>query len=221
MIPKIHHLFWATPTPLPQKLQEYRASWCRNNPKWHSCLWTLEDVLTMAKDLSVVFEMLKHPDLHWVLKSDIARWVILWRCGGVYSDTDVECLKPMDCFLDNVAFCGRNMKPDGISNCVVGAVKGNAHMLSIAIGTAQGIADNFEDANKTIIGYGARYASKMLEQCPTIYPEGHFAPIKWSEIRYGTAKPSSAYPDAYCVHYYCGLDKDGWVRQTIMPEKKA
>jgi len=31
-------------------------------------------------------------------KSDIARYEILYRIGGLYIDTDFECLKPFDIF---------------------------------------------------------------------------------------------------------------------------
>ena len=35
-------------------------------------------------------------------KSDIFRYEILYRFGGVYVDTDFECIKPFECFAQNV-----------------------------------------------------------------------------------------------------------------------
>lgn len=42
----------------------------------------------------------------WAFVSDYARIDVLYQYGGVYLDTDVELLKPLDDFLDYPLFCG-------------------------------------------------------------------------------------------------------------------
>lgn len=160
-------------------------------------------------------ELLFSEKLHWVLKSDIARWLIIWLYGGVYSDTDVECLKPMDRFLDDKAFCAHSITPNIVGNAVFGGISGYQLFLDIACAEAEKISSNIEGANKTIVDYGVNLAGKMLLQCEKIYPAEYFYPVSWGQRREGRARPASDYPDAYCMHHWSGMDEDGWYSETI------
>lgn len=218
MIPPIHHLVWCTPNDFLLKFYAFRLSWMLRNPSWDFRFWRLED-LPYDKFPPVCAEMLRHPDLHWVLKSDIARWLLVWLYGGIYSDTDVECLKPMDIFLKDVAFCGKSITPGIAGNAVVGAEKGYPLFLQIACAHAEKIKGNFADANKNIVDYGVNLAGKMLLDCDKIYPQDFFYPVSWGQRKEGKVISPEQYPNAYCIHHWSGMDDDGWYRETIGKRK--
>lgn len=90
-IPKKIHQVWMGGT-LPHKYRILSESWKKHHPTWEYRLWTDKDVEGFG---------LKNRDLFYRAKnmghrSDIFRYEILNRHGGVYVDTDFECLKPFD-----------------------------------------------------------------------------------------------------------------------------
>jgi mannosyltransferase OCH1-like enzyme len=214
MIPAIHHMLWTTPNEFARKFHAFRISWMQQNPSWDFRLHRLTD-LPFNKFPPICSSMLTDPAVHWVLKSDIARWLIVWLYGGVYADTDVECLKPMDRFLSDKAFCANSITPGIAGNAVFGAEPGYQLFIDIACAHAEKISGNIEDANKTIVDYGVNLAGKMLLQCNKIYPAGYFYPVSWGQRREGRALPASEYTDAYCMHHWSGMDDDGWYSETI------
>lgn len=93
-IPKKIHQIWLGGI-LPDKFKRFTNSWWRHHPKWEYKLWTDKDVDGFG---------LKNKDLFYKAKnmgqrSDIFRYEILHRYGGIYIDTDFECLKPFDDLL--------------------------------------------------------------------------------------------------------------------------
>ena len=218
MIPAIHHLLWTTPNDFAPKFHDFRFSWMLENPSWDFRLWRLED-LPLHRFPTTCSFLLSDPRLHWVLKSDIARWLIVWLYGGVYSDTDVQCLKTMDRFLSDTAFCAHSITPDIAGNAVFGAEQGYQLYRDIAIAQAEKMRYNIEDANKTIVDYGVNLAGKMLLQCDKIYPSEFFYPVSWWQRREGRALSESEYPDSYCIHHWSGMDADGWYSETIGKRK--
>ena len=218
MIPKIHHSVWTSGNAFAPKYYEWRLSWMRQNPDWNFKLWTIKDIVdryVLEPDAVIdvaarCFSLLGNNDLHWVLKSDIARWLVVFFEGGVYSDTDVECVKPMYKFLSDPSFCGRSITPGVLSNAVFGAEPGNDLMLEIALAQANAITGHIEDANAHPCDYSIHIASELLKKCGRIYPAEFFNP--WgSGLRQEGKEPSAAdFPVAHTVHHWTGMDPDGW-----------
>lgn len=90
-IPKIIHWIWLG-SPLPNKYKILQDSWKRLNPGWEFKLWTDKDVANFGMKNKMLFDKSKN----WGQKSDIWRYEILDRYGGIYIDTDFECLKCFD-----------------------------------------------------------------------------------------------------------------------------
>jgi hypothetical protein len=57
-----------------------------------------------------------------VERADILRLEILYRHGGVYLDTDLECLRPLDDVLGDQGFVGVCHKPGRITNTAIASV---------------------------------------------------------------------------------------------------
>lgn len=59
----------------------------------------------------------------WAFVTDYVRLYILYEHGGIYMDTDVEVLRPLDYFLTCHAFLGFEA-PECVSTCIMGSEKG-------------------------------------------------------------------------------------------------
>ncbi len=92
-IPKIIHQVWLG-CPLPQAFKEYISSWCSAHAQggWVYKLWTDEDMKTFNLYNRALYDASDSVGV----KSDIAKWEIVYTYGGVYLDVDFECLKPLD-----------------------------------------------------------------------------------------------------------------------------
>ncbi|RUQ94632.1 glycosyltransferase family 32 protein [Legionella septentrionalis] len=91
-IPKIIHHIWIGEKPIPDYFAAYQASWKKFHPDWQLKLWTDKEVEAenfFTKDLWKYC-------CNIAQKADIIRYEILYRWGGLYTDTDFECLANFD-----------------------------------------------------------------------------------------------------------------------------
>jgi mannosyltransferase OCH1-like enzyme len=93
-IPKNIHQVWLGGK-LPDKYRVLSESWKRLHPAWQYRLWTDKDVESFGLKNKGLFYKAKNMGQ----RSDIFRYEILNRHGGIYIDTDFECLKPFDDLL--------------------------------------------------------------------------------------------------------------------------
>lgn len=89
-IPKIFHRVWLGNKPMPEEFVRYGKTWEKHNPDWKMILWTEETLPPMINE-----KYLKECNTYSEM-SDIIRYEVLYRYGGIYIDTDFECLKPIE-----------------------------------------------------------------------------------------------------------------------------
>jgi mannosyltransferase OCH1-like enzyme len=93
-IPLIIHQVWIGGK-VPEEFKEYMRSWVMNHFEgWEYKLWTDEEVAKIKLYNQNYYDLSDNPGV----KSDILKWEIVYRYGGVYIDTDFECLQPLDIF---------------------------------------------------------------------------------------------------------------------------
>lgn len=100
MIPKIIHYCWFGGKPLPDDVKMCISSWKKYCPGYEIKEWNESNF-----DLnccSYVQESSKTGT--WAFVSDYARFWILYNYGGIYFDTDVELIKPIDSILNKGSF---------------------------------------------------------------------------------------------------------------------
>ncbi len=90
-IPKIIHQIWLGGK-LPERYKEIQKSWQEFHPDWEYRLWTDEDAKVFKMQNRKLFESATN----FGEKADIFRYEILYQMGGLYVDTDFECLRPFD-----------------------------------------------------------------------------------------------------------------------------
>ena len=103
MIPKVIHYCWFGDNDLPDSARKYIESWKKNCPdytivEWNEKNFLIEECCDYVKEAYTAKK--------WAFVSDYARFWILYNYGGIYFDTDVEMIKPIDDIVEKGAFMG-------------------------------------------------------------------------------------------------------------------
>lgn len=98
-IPRLTHRIWWG-SPLPDEFAAYGRQLVTLHPSWNHLLWTDPDDLPLLVNQHL-FEFAEriYPDDALRFRADVARYELLWHFGGIYLDTDVEPLAPLDGLL--------------------------------------------------------------------------------------------------------------------------
>lgn len=90
-IPKIIHQIWLGSV-FPKKYNRWVESWKKYHPDWEYHLWSDKKVEKLDMQKMDIF----NETSNFGAKSDILRYELLYKYGGLYIDTDFECFKPFD-----------------------------------------------------------------------------------------------------------------------------
>lgn len=102
MIPKVIHYFWFGDKPLSELAQRCINSWKKYCPDYEIKMWNESNYdVTQNQYMLQTYEAKKYG-----FTVDFARLDIIYKYGGIYLDTDVELLKPLDELLQNKCFMG-------------------------------------------------------------------------------------------------------------------
>jgi len=101
MIPKIIHLRWFSGEEYPKMIKRCLKSWKRHLPDYQIRLW---DESNFDISQAPLFVRQAYNAKKWAFAADYIRCWALYNYGGVYLDTDVEVLRPLDDFLNNRLF---------------------------------------------------------------------------------------------------------------------
>lgn len=117
MIPKIIHYCWFGRNPLPKSAQKCIASWKKYLPDYVVKEWNEDNFDVNA----IPYTYDAYEAKKYAFVSDYARFWILYNYGGVYFDTDVEVIRPIDALIEKGAFMGWE-KPNslGVSSIAPG-----------------------------------------------------------------------------------------------------
>jgi len=102
MIPKIIHYCWFGGNPLPELAVKCIDSWKKFCSDYQIIEWNESNFDMHYNDY--VWEAFQAKK--WAFITDVVRLYALANYGGVYMDTDVEVIKPLDPYLHHVAFSG-------------------------------------------------------------------------------------------------------------------
>lgn len=102
MIPKIIHYFWFGPKKMPPIVLKCIESWKKYFPDYEIKFWNEQNF-----DVNIIpYTRDAYTAGKYAFVSDYARFWVLYNEGGVYFDTDVEVIKPMDDLIEKGAFMG-------------------------------------------------------------------------------------------------------------------
>ncbi|OXC22973.1 hypothetical protein AYP82_08220 [Lactobacillus crispatus] len=99
-IPKTIHYFWFGKKPLPPLAQKCIESWRKYCPDYEIKRWDETNFnIDICDYVREAYQAKK-----WAYVSDYARFYVLNKFGGIYLDTDVELIKPIDNIVDRGPF---------------------------------------------------------------------------------------------------------------------
>ena len=120
-IPKVIHYCWFGGGDLPKLAQKCIKSWKKYCPDYEIICWS-EENFDIASNR---YAKEAHAAGKWAFVSDYARLKIIYDMGGIYLDTDVELIKPLDNLLENGGYMGFDEKGIIATGLGFGAEKGN------------------------------------------------------------------------------------------------
>ena len=100
MIPKIIHYCWFGGKPLPNDVKKCIASWEKYCPDYEIKCWNEDNFDVNTHE----YMREAYNAKRWAFVSDLARLIIVFNNGGIYLDTDVELIKPLDNVVENNSF---------------------------------------------------------------------------------------------------------------------
>ena len=107
MIPKIIHYCWFGRGPMPELAQKCIASWKKYLPDYEIKEWNEDNF-----DVNIIpYTAEAYKAKKYAFVSDYARFWILYQYGGIYFDTDVEVIRPIDDIVERGNFMGYETDP--------------------------------------------------------------------------------------------------------------
>ena len=205
MIPKVIHYCWFGRNPLPKSALKCIASWKKFFPDYEIKEWNEDNF-----DVNIIpYTQQAYEAKKYAFVSDYARFWILYHYGGVYFDTDVEVIKPMDDIIVNGAFMGRERGTGGMVNPGLGLGIEPLHCLFEEMLQNYSILSfKNEDGSlntKTIVSYTTELLNNKglikdnsLQNIIdiTIYPEEYFCPLDSTSGLLHLTK------ETVCIHWY-------------------
>ena len=116
IIPKVIHYCWFGRNPKSSLIKKCIKSWKEKCPDYEIVEWNETNFdINCCEYVKQAYEQKK-----WAYVSDYARFYILNKYGGIYVDTDVQFLKPLDDLL-STKFLGfaRKDSSNRINNGVI------------------------------------------------------------------------------------------------------
>ncbi|KAL8292534.1 hypothetical protein RQP46_001146 [Phenoliferia psychrophenolica] len=99
-IPKLIHQSWSS-RELPRRLQHWSSTWRVHHPAWEWVLWSDEENRELCKRFFPWFLDTYDGFVGEIFRADAARYMFLFIYGGMYTDLDMECLRPLDTLLNH------------------------------------------------------------------------------------------------------------------------
>lgn len=180
------------------------ASWRRYCPDYEIKRW---DESNTPMSISWIHEAYRHQKYAFV--ADYMRFYILYHEGGIYMDTDMLLVKPIDNFLSDDLFLGREDAYNA-SMGIIGAVKGDTFCkmcLSFYDNTrfnlvALPIITRFITPRLFEYGFLEKDITQHLSNGLVIYKSDFFYPIHYTQDFMIEDVESYLKPDSYAVHLW-------------------
>jgi mannosyltransferase OCH1-like enzyme len=220
MIPKVIHYCWFGGNELPESARRCIESWKRYCPEYEIKEWNESNFDVQSCD----YVREAYEAKRWAFVSDYARFWVLHNYGGLYFDTDVEVVAPMDDILESGPYMGmeKTLSGDIAVNPGLGfAAEPGMELLGELLLMYSGLQFRNADGslNQTtivkhttdmLLKYGYINEDK-LQQCAgfQIYPVEYFCPLDYRTGRLA----KTAYTRT--IHHYASTWhtwKDKWIR---------
>ena len=199
VIPRIIHQFWD-------------GGHCRTGcgacphvadqpPDWEYRLWDGESVrsLLFHADLWDRALDIVPPDALWQFRSDLARWSLLWRFGGVWADMDTTCQRPLDKLLTHPVVAGWEIQDRWIGTSTVAATSRHPAI--------EAVLDNIRrvarPGTRPHVISGPKAVTRILLTRRRLFRDVRVLDERmWYPVRWDTPEASDRPTQAWIVHHW-------------------
>jgi mannosyltransferase OCH1-like enzyme len=185
---------------MPEAFVAFGETWRTHHPHWQMLLWDESNLPRLANQ--ELFDQAGEiaPGFEGQLRSDIARLEMLYEHGGVYLDTDFECLRPIDPLLEGVrCFAAWEIQNKVVNNAVLGCEPEHPFIGHLIEELPRSISES--PGRRPSKMSGPHFVTAMWRQHGrgvTVFPEKWFYPYGCKELH----RAGEDFPDAYAVHHW-------------------
>lgn len=212
-IPKIIHQIWLG-SPIPEKFKQYQITWQHHHPDWEYKLWTDNDIAQLHLENQQAYDLA----INYAERSDIARYEILYRFGGLYVDTDCQCIQSFDelhhCydFYAGIEFPAMAMFlcPIIIPNALIGSCAGHQIMRTCIDMITAKIKTNSQESDIVVKTGPVLFTTAILSiiqkassTTDIIFPATFFYPID-KKIKDKALIQKCIKPETFAIHHWAG-----------------
>jgi mannosyltransferase OCH1-like enzyme len=207
-IPKLVHYCWFGNKKKPQLIKDCISSWKNFLPDYEIIEWNEKNTDLKHPFLKKTYKLKK-----WAFVSDFVRLKVLYEFGGIYLDTDMLVLKPLDSLLNNKCFFGAENE-QYINAAIFGTRKNNPFIKECLskydhlnlnnktnwreICIPRIITQEFKDKN----GFDLIFNKKMEKSDIVIYPPSYFYPLDGLNRKDIENYRNYLKPESYAVHLW-------------------
>ncbi len=219
-IPKVIHYCWFGKGKMPPLAEKCIKSWKKYCPDYKIVCWNEENFdISQNRYAAQAYAAGK-----WAFVSDYVRLKVLYDAGGIYLDTDVELLRPLDELIAQNGYMGfddQDLISTGLGfacaagNALVGRLLADYDDLSFVL--PDGTYDMLPcpDRNtKTIKRLGMDLTKKdQVFMGIRMLPEEYLCPVK-----YYTGKKKIT-KNTYSIHHFCASWTSKTAKRTLVVKR--
>jgi len=216
-IPKVIHYCWFGKGKLPKLAEKCINSWKKYCPDYEIICWNEENFdFTQNRYAREAYEAKK-----WAFVSDYARLKVMYEHGGIYFDTDVEVIKPIDELIEDYGYMG--FDDNGVISTGLGFAceKGN-ELVAALLKDYDDIPFVLPNGSYDLTPCPERNTKTMIEMGLDInvkdcmfmgirfFPEDYFCPVKYYTGKKVITK------NTYSVHHFCASWTTPTAKRTLV-----
>lgn len=201
MLPKIFHQIWLNGK-IPEPLYYFSKHMLELHPGWEYKFWNEENMPKLINQES--FEFYNKV----IFKSDVLRYEILYKFGGIYVDFDFLFYKNLEPLISEDYFLVFDVDNVHINNCIMGFSQENPIIKYVidevprVLSLAKKIKDGRDNLQIGLNSIGPRFLQRTLSKFPNLkFIDRRFThPFGTKEVVENQLKN---FPDAYGAHFWC------------------
>lgn len=205
MIPKIIHYCWFGRNPKPKLAEKCIKSWKKYCKSYEIIEWN-EDNFDISECPLYVRQAYKAKK--WAFVTDYVRLKVVYNNGGIYLDTDVQIIKPLDDLLGYNSFFGFQNDYEVNTGLGFGSIKGSIILFEL-LQQYENIPFLIEDGEYDILACPTRNtevflkhgliqngANQSLDDGTKVFAAEYFCPISYETLKKEVTK------NTYSIHWF-------------------
>lgn len=182
---------------MPEQFIIWGNTWQDHHPDWEYRLWTDQNLPTgLPKHY--------HRTKSWAEKADFIRQWVLAECGGVYLDTDFECLQNIEGLIADKSYFTATENGKLFSIGILGAVPNHPVTRHIC----DQLSWNWKDTGSPTDSSGPAFITRAMEHRPDLMEQVHVFPAElFYPLPFRSTLPENYHQTylsqgAYAVHHW-------------------